>query len=385
MRTTQFIIFFSIVILLYSAINYYIFSRGMQAIPLDSAFRKWYPWIFVFLASSYIIARFLERAWISPVSDVFTWIGSFWLAIMAYFLIVVLVIDIVRLFHLVLPIYPEFLVRDRAITKFGIFKFSVLLVGVTVLAGYINAISPRVRTLDLNIHKKAGNLKSLHIVMASDIHMGTLIGPRRTMHMVNMINVLKPDIVLFAGDIVDEDLTPVIRHDLGKSLKLVKAPLGVYAITGNHEYIGGAENAVKYLQDHGITMLRDTSILINNSFYIAGRDDRDKPRFSGKERKSLSEVLQAVDMKFPVILMDHQPFLLNDVAAAGVDLQLSGHTHHGQLWPLNYITEAVYELSWGYLKKGESQFYVSCGYGGWGPPVRTGNRPEVVSINITFD
>jgi hypothetical protein len=188
-----------------------------------------------------------------------------------------------------------------------------------------------------------------------------------------------------AGDIVDEDLAPVIHNDLGRSLKKLKAPLGVFAITGNHEYIGGAEAAVKYLEEHGIRMLRDTSVKISESFWLAGRNDRDSRRFSAKERKGLDKVLEGVDLSLPVILMDHQPFNLQQVADAGVDFQLSGHTHHGQLWPFNYITNAIYELSWGYKQKGDSHFYVSSGYGGWGPPVRTGNRPEILDIYITFN
>ena len=337
MRSTQFIVFFSIVILVYTAVNYFIYSRGLQAIPADSAFRAWYTYIFLFLSSSYLIARFLERAWISPLSDAFTWVGSFWLALMFYFLMLLLVIDLLRLIHLLLPIYPAFLTKDPVKTRYWLLLSSITLVCIVVFSGYINAVSPRVKRLTISIPKKAGNLKTLNIAMASDIHMGTLIGPRRTLQLVNMINSLQPDIILFAGDIVDEDLAPVIRHDLGKSLKLLRAPLGVYAITGNHEYIGGAERAVKYLQEHGVTMLRDTSLMIASSFYVAGRDDRDKSRFSGKERKSLAEVLSGVNKTLPVILMDHQPFHLDDVSAAGVDLQLSGHTHHGQIWPLNYI------------------------------------------------
>lgn len=195
---------------------------------------------------------------------------------------------------------------------------------------------------------------------------------------------MKPDIILLAGDIVDEDLAPVIDQNLGECLKQLYAPFGVYGITGNHEYIGGAEPAVKYLEENGITMLRDTVIQINNSFYLAGREDRDKNRFSGQKRLEVSELLQQVDKTLPIILLDHQPFALDKAAEAGVDLQLSGHTHHGQLWPLNYLTRAIYEVSMGYKKKGNAHFYVSPGFGGWGPPVRTGNRPEVVLITLKF-
>jgi predicted MPP superfamily phosphohydrolase len=385
MRSVQFLIFFSIVLLIYSLVNYYIFIRGMQALPIGMAFRTWYPWIFLFVSASYILSRFLERVWISPLSSALTFIGSFWLAIMVYLLMAVIVIDLFRLIIYFLPNKPGILTAHYSDVKKYLFFGITAIVGIVVLAGHINALYPRIEHLDLRIHKKAGNLKTLHIAAASDIHMGTLVGPRRTAKLVKMLNECKADVILLAGDIVDEDLGPVIHNDLGRSLSKLKAPMGVFAITGNHEYIGGAEAAVKYLEAHGIKMLRDTSIKIDNSFYLAGRNDRDSRRFSGKERKDLGYVLQGVDRALPVILMDHQPFNLQQVADAGVDFQLSGHTHHGQLWPFNYITDAIYEVSWGYLKKGNSNFYVSSGYGGWGPPVRTGNRPEILDIYLTFD
>ena len=95
--------------------------------------------------------------------------------------------------------------------------------------------------------------------------------------------------------------------------------------------------------------------------------------------------MKGVDHSMPVILMDHQPFGLHEAVENGVDLQLSGHTHHGQLWPFSFITKRVYELSWGYLKIGDTHFYVSCGVGTWGPPVRTGNSPEIMNIILSFD
>lgn len=384
MRTAMFFVFFSIVLVVYSLVNYYIYIRGMQALPVGLSFKRWYPWIFLFLSASYIIGRVLERVWISPVSTFFTFVGSFWLAFMVYLLMAVLVIDLVRLILYFLP-QPAFIANNYEQIKTFMFIGVSGLAAMVVVAGHINALTPRVKRIDIQINKPAGRFKTLHIAAASDIHLGTLVGPRRTAKLVQMLNERNADIILFAGDIVDEDLAPVIRYDLGRSLVQLKAPLGVFAITGNHEYIGGAEAAAKYLQEHGIQMIRDTSVKINESFYLAGRNDRDSKRFSAKERKGLDEVLKGVDRTLPIIMMDHQPFNLQQVADAGVDFQLSGHTHHGQLWPFNYITSSIYELSWGYKKKGNSHFYVSSGYGGWGPPVRTGNRPEILDIYITFN
>lgn len=384
MRSVQFFVFLGIVLVIYGFVNYYIFLRGQQAIPADFPIRRWYPWIFLFLSAAYIVGRFSERIAVSPVSTVFTFIGSFWLAIMMYLFFAVLIIDLGRLILYILPVKPGYFGIGTVDLKKYLFYFVVAFTAVVIIAGHINALFPRVKRIELKIDKQAGARRTLHIAAASDIHMGTLVGPRRTARLVEMLNERKADIILLAGDIVDEDLAPVIHYDLGQSLVKLKAPLGVYAITGNHEYIGGAEAAVAYLEEHGITMLRDTTIKIDGSFYLAGRNDRDSKRFSANQRKDVAGVLEGVDFSFPVIMMDHQPFNLDQVVKAGVDFQLSGHTHHGQLWPFNYLTQAIYEVSWGYKQKGNSHFYVSSGYGGWGPPVRIGNRPEILDIFITF-
>ena len=378
----QFLIFFSIVLIVYSTVNFYIFSRASQGLPSGSTIKMWFGWTFLFLSTTYILGRVLEKFYLSALSDILTWIGSFWLAFMLYGFLLVVLIDIIRLINAFTGFLPAVLFTPNA-------KQWLLIIGaggiiITVATGYINAISPRNKVMELTINKAVEDMKELRIAMASDIHLGTIIGPRRTSRLVKSLNDLKPDIILLAGDIVDEDLAPVIDQNLGECLKQLQAPLGVYGITGNHEYIGGAESAINYLEQHGIKMLRDTVILINNSFYVVGREDRDKNRFSGKKRLEVAELLKNTDQSLPIILLDHQPFALDKAAEAGVDLQLSGHTHHGQLWPLNYITKAIYEVSMGYKKKGDTHFYVSPGFGGWGPPVRTGNRPEVVLITLKF-
>ena len=382
MKSYQFLVFFSIVLVIYAAINYYIYARAMQAIPAASSLRTWFKWGFLLVVSAYVAGRIMERVYLSAFSDALTWIGSFWLAIMLYGFLIVLLIDIIRLANHFIGFLPQYLYSAQG--KATLLYLSMAVAFITVLAGHINAITPRVNKFTLEVDKQANGLKELNIAMASDIHMGTLIGPRRTGKLVNLINSQKPDIILLAGDIVDEDLAPVIRQNLGKSLEKLSAPMGVFGITGNHEYIGGANEAVKYLEAHGVTMLRDSVANIAGSFYVAGREDRDKNRFSGQKRLEVAELLSNIDHSLPIILLDHQPFALDKAAEAGVDLQLSGHTHHGQLWPLNFMTKAIYEVSMGYKQKGKSHFYVSPGFGGWGPPVRTGNRPEIVMIKLKF-
>jgi uncharacterized protein len=384
MKRMNFIIFFSIFFLVYGLINFYIFLRGWQALPVESPFRVPYAAIFWVLALSFIAGRFLERVAITPFSTAVVWVGSFWFAAMAYFVLSLLLIDVVRLVNYAVPIFPSFVTTDLARTKIVLAGSICTVVVLAIVVGYFNARSPRIKLLELSIPKQVDSVKTLDIAVASDIHLGTIIGRERLNNIVQKINGLHADLVLFPGDIVDEDLAPVVNQNLGETLRTIKAKYGVYAITGNHEYIGGVEEAVKYLTEHGIRVLRDEVVNVNGSIVLVGREDRSIAQFNGKRRKPLSEIMAGVDKRYPIILLDHQPFGLHEAVEQGADVQLSGHTHHGQLWPFNAITNAIYELSWGYAKKGQTHFYVSSGVGTWGPPVRLGNTPEIIHLRLTF-
>ncbi|HEX2866043.1 MAG TPA: metallophosphoesterase [Ignavibacteriales bacterium] len=379
----NFIIFFSIVLLLYGLINYYIFIRGWQAIPKGSPVRAYYLIIFLFLALSYFAARWLEKKAFYAVSDPLMWIGAFWLAAMVYFLFAVVLLDILRLANHFTGFFPAFITKDYTRAKYYTGVAVLAIVALTVIFGRINAVHPRLKVLELAINKKTNPVKSLNIVAASDIHLGTLVGNSRLDSLVQKINDLDPDVVLLPGDIVDEDLGPVIKKNLGETLRKIKSRYGIFAVPGNHEFFGGIQAATQYLTDHGITMLRDSVVVLEGGVYLIGRDDRSVNQI--KKRKSLQELMLQVDKTKPVIMMDHQPFDLQEAEDNGVDLQISGHTHHGQLWPFNFITNRVYELSWGYKKKGNTNYYVSSGFGGWGPPIRTGNTPEVVNFRLKFE
>jgi uncharacterized protein len=384
MKTSSFVLFFSIVLTVYGLVNFYFFSRGWQALPAGSPARVVYLVAFLFLALAFIAGRVLERIWLNPVTEALVWIGSFWLAAMLYFFLAALCVDVLRAVNSLFPIYPRFITDAYAAAKVWTLAGVVVAVSFILAIGHINASHPRVRDVAITISKNAGGAASMTVVAASDIHLGTIIGREHFSAIVQKINDLDPDLILLPGDIVDEDLGPVIREDLGEQLRLLRARYGVFAITGNHEYIGGADAAVAYLTEHGITVLRDSVVRVGPGLTLVGREDRSITQFSGRKRKPLEEIMAGVDRSSPIILLDHQPFGLDEAVRGGVDLQISGHTHHGQLWPLNLITNAIYEVSWGYLYRDETHFYVSSGAGTWGPPVRTGNTPEIVRFAIQF-
>lgn len=380
MRSITFLIFFSIVLLIYSSVNYYLYVRGLQAFSLSQPMKRWYIVIFWTVVSMFIVGSVLERTATSAFSEWIYRIGAFWLAFMLYLFIAVIVIDFVRILNYFFHFLPQF----SQISKFrlGLTVFSV--VSLIVIGGHINALRINVKEIPLTIHKKVLGSSEVKILMASDLHLGALIGERREKHLLDIIRFQKPDLVLLCGDLVDGEIAPVLRKKLGRHIQEIKTPLGVYAITGNHEYIGGIEKTLPYLRSINIHELVDEMVILPNGIQLVGRNDHSSGR-GHQAPRPLAELMSAVDQTKPVIVMNHQPFNLGEVTEANVDLHLSGHTHNGQLWPFNYMTEAIFELSWGLMKKGNTNFYVSSGFGTWGPPVRVGNRPEVVVFKLKFE
>ncbi len=383
MKLSQALIFFGIVFTVYGTINYYIFRRAVSIVPEN--YRVLFTYLFIFIVLSYIVGRFLENYWVWYISDFLVWVGAFWIAIMIYTFLFLILIDLFRLVNHFLPFFPSVINQNMQKTKTIVGLVISIIVFVVVVGGFINTKLIAIKKYSINVDKKTGSLKSLNIVMASDLHLGTINGKMFTYKIVDKINKLKPDIVLLTGDVIDEDIKSVLRDSVGVALLELKSKYGVYAITGNHEYIGGVNDAVKYLTSHKIQMLRDNFVKIDDAFYIVGREDRDSKRFADYKRKDLYQILEGVDKSFPVILMDHQPFKLEEAEQNGIDLQLSGHTHNGQIWPFNFIVDKIYELAWGYRIKGNTHYYVSCGVGGWGPPIRTGSRPEIINIKLNFN
>jgi uncharacterized protein len=381
----SFIIFFGTVFIVTFLVNYYIFIRGWQALPAGSRSRSIFLVIFLFLALSYLAGRIIENYHVGQPASFLIWTGSFWLSAMLYFFMIVVLIDLVRLINLALPVIPASWLNDIAKTRMVLFTGSIIVVTLVVLSGHINTWYPVINRLEISLDGRDSQMDAFTMAVVSDIHLGTLTSKHRIRKMVSRINSLEPDIIVLAGDILDEDVGPVIHKDLGSAIKDLDAPLGVFGVTGNHEFIGGIDEAAEYLTSHGIKLIRDSVVKINNSFYLAGREDLAISQFTGMNRKSLEDLMKMAEDDLPVIMLDHQPYNLDRSAAAGVDLQLSGHTHHGQLWPFNFITRAIYSISRGYGEIEGMKVYVSNGIGTWGPPVRTGSRPEIVLLTVNIN
>ena len=374
--------FFTIVLTIYSLVNIYIYYRVYNSLPVLQTNRLMYTLVFFILAAVFIAAKFLESRHSSLITDILNIIGGFWLAFMLYGFLFFLVSDI-----LILLLRITGVIGGETLILFRKWSF-IVSAGIAVLfiaGGFINAIIPVVKKYEISVDKPAGDVRQLRIAAVSDIHLGSIIRKRSIIKLSRMLEELRPDLVLMLGDIVDGELGPVLRDDLLQYFRIPESTDGLFAITGNHEFIGGGARTIPYIESKGIRVLKDEVVTIEGGIQIIGRIDRDSYRFYRRQRSPLDSLLAKVDTAKPVILLDHQPFHLSEAASGGVDLQLSGHTHNGQMWPLNHITAAIYELSYGYLRKGHTHFIVSSGYGLWGPRVRSGSRSEVLLITVNFN
>jgi uncharacterized protein len=357
--------------------NLYVYFLGRRLFRSSMA-KRWYTSAYIVVILSFFIARFLERiSHNNPVTYILMIVGAYWFACMLYLGIGSFVIDCTSL---LLCIVKKVNGKAYDMNKFRRRGSMAVCAAASILiiAGSINANFRILKEMNLPVD---GLSRSVSIVLVTDVHLGMITDGDGAANLVDRITKLKPDLIIIGGDLFDEDLTPVIDDNMGDSLARLQAPLGVFAVPGNHEYFGGIDKAIAYCEKHGIRVLRD-SMTVAGPLYLAGRDDYHGVLMTGKRRKPLQDIIRERPRKLPLVVIDHEPVSLDESVAAGAALHLSGHTHAGQLWPIGYITSILFDLDRGYRKRGETHIYVSTGYGTWGPPVRVGNRPELVLITL---
>ena len=291
-------------------------------------------------------------------------IGTSSIIILLYLFMVFLLLDIGRLLHLL----PRTLFYNNWWTVGGI----ALGMFVLFLYGYLHYQHKHREEIQLSTEKQLS--KPMKIVAMSDLHIGYHNRRNELHRWVEMINAEQPDLILIAGDIIDGSMRPVIEQQMHEEFKLLKAP--VYACIGNHEYYSGEPRARQFYQEANIHLLQDSCVTVGD-LCIIGRDDR-----TNFHRDSLDVLMKKADRSKYCILLDHQPYHLDQAERQQVDLLFSGHTHHGQVWPISWITEHVYECAFGSYQRGNTRYYISSGLGLWGGKFRIGTRSEYVVITL---
>jgi uncharacterized protein len=350
-----------LIIALYGLVCYYIGYNGWIWLKTKflAKYKKTYIGILSILSISLFVSPFVPIA----ILDI---ISSIWMVLLVFG---VLLLPITNIIYFVLKKRYTFWVGNIVILFFIAFA----------IFGSYNAWNPVVKSYDIEIEKTSAQ-KQLKILMASDFHLGNIVGANHLKKFIHIVKEEKPDLILLPGDIINNHIAPFINEKMNKMFEEISAPLGVYAVLGNHDYYGNDHEAlVKEMKKMGIHMLEDEWINVDNQLYIVGRKEH-----TDESRGKLAEWLQGLDKSKPIILLDHQPIDLEEALENGADLIVSGHTHGGQIAPANIITDLLFENDYGYFQKESLHSITTSGFGLWGPPLRIGTRSEVVIINVTF-
>ena len=317
---------------------------------------------------------------------------------MLYMLMAVALIDIIRFLLKHTRLKKSFLFTSKTLVTMGI--VTAVFLSCICTYGLYNARNIKLKTYDIDVDKSCGDTKDLKIALIADLHMGYSIGAREITNMVTKVNEINPDIVLIAGDIFDNSFDGLDDpEEICRQLQSIKSKYGVYATYGNHDIeekllVGftlgktsektGSDEMDNFIYESGITLLRDETMLINDEFYIVGRRDYEKPSTDDGSRLSAQELTKNLDKSKPIIFVDHEPLELQEIADAGADIDLSGHTHDGQLFPANIAVKFSWENPCGMIKIDNMYSIVTSGVGVFGPYMRVGTDSEICEINVHF-
>lgn len=371
-------LFLIFVILLYLGANTYVFYRIWQAAPPNPITKT----IIIAFAIFSVLALFLSMLFrdsmpIGLISFLYKW-GTSWLFIMIYFVIVFIVKDLIIGINHALHFMPSDAITRYTKDNWIGLGFMLGFIALLMTCGYFKYQWKVKVEQPILTAKSLGSYDSLKIVGISDLHLGYGIGVNELGKWVDKINKEQADIILIAGDLIDNSVRPLNDNpEFINHLNSLQAKKGVYMCLGNHEYISGLAGSLDFLNKTNIKVLRDSYVEIDSTLYIVGREDKMNPR-----RKPLKELISPLDKSKPIVLLDHQPYDLDETEKNGIDIQFSGHTHQGQVWPISLITNTIYEIDHGLIQKGNSNIYVSSGIGIWGGKFRIGTQSEYVVFNL---
>lgn len=355
-------IFFLLLPVVYITCNSYLFCRVWQAMRgLPVIVKIAVALIYTAVTFAMFIPMFFRGSDIPEILAKWLFrVGSAWLFFSCLAAVLLLVTDILSRF---IPAIQ------------GNLWWALGIAAVVFAYGNYNYRHPQAVPLDITLDKPMKG--ELRIVVVSDLHLGYGTGKSRLKEYVKLINDCKPDVILIAGDLIDNSLRNVRSEHMQEELQQLQAAQGIFMAPGNHEYISGIEDCREFLADTNIELLCDSIVTLPCGVQIALRDDA-----ANRWRHSLPELYENIDKSKPIILVDHQPREIAESDAEGTDLHISGHTHHGQVWPGSLITDRLFKQSHGFRKWDNAHVWVSSGISLWGPPVRLGTKGDYAIITL---
>jgi uncharacterized protein len=369
MASRRMSIFFAVVLSIWTVMNFYVFWRIASIPALERIPRAGLVVIALLLWSSYVVGRLIAHRGLRSIAAPMEWVGSYWLGIIFLIFCSLLVVDIISGFGYLLPKLAP-LLREYAV---------LAAMGLAIIALVQGASAPVITNYDVRLPGLPAAHNGLVVAVATDMHVGETIGADWLSGRVKQIQALRPDLIILAGDIVEGDgghgdLLPVFRQ--------LSAPLGIFAVTGNHEFYAGLEPAVRFLESAGVRVLRDRWIELAPGLLLAGVDDLTARRQYGSDNNFVQRSLAGRPNPAATIFVSHTPWRVEQARDAGAGLMLSGHTHGGQIWPFGYLVRRQYPFVVGKYDLGTMTLIVCRGSGTWGPRMRLWRRSEILRITL---
>jgi predicted MPP superfamily phosphohydrolase len=362
---------------IYPLANLYVYTRLQRLLAAGRRGRRVFAALYLLLFLAYPLVELLAHARQAGFLKYVLMFGYYSLPFLLYLFLLTAFGELLLQLGRLLKLVPPALLDNRKLTRAA---FVVVLAGsaAIVVLGASHYRDIKVNEYAIEIPGRASGIDHMRIALAADFHIGDVTEPRLIATIIARINSSHPDIILLGGDLMEGDRPGFEVERFAALFRRLRAKYGVYAAPGNHEYHRAPDRA-DFFALAGITLLDDRFVVVDRAFCLAGRSDR---QHGGK--RPLAQVLRGVPTDLPLILMDHRPSRFAETLRLPVDIQLSAHTHHGQLFPIHWITALKYDLSWGMKRIGRTRFFVTCGVQTWGPPVRTVGDSEIMLIQVTF-
>ena len=374
------IMFLVIYLSVYGGTHLYAFIKLKNGLTLSSWASACLAVFMGVMVLAPILMRIAERHGNELFARSMAYIGFIWMGLLFVFVSALFFFDIYRFFlYMGRFVFKTYLLSITP-TAGMVCGVSMLIACGVMAYGFFEALNIRLERVTITTDKLPKNLDTLKIAQISDIHLGALVGEMRLKRILDKVRAAAPHILVSTGDLVDG---PLENQDiLAGMLREIETPLGKYAVTGNHEYYSGLSRALDFTENAGFDLLRGETRTLSNSIHIAGVDDPAGKFRGAAGSDSESRLLSTLSSDLFTLLLKHQP-LVDKNSAPHFDLQLSGHTHNGQIFPFSLLTRLFYKTHPGLNRLPKGSFaYVSRGSGTWGPPARFLSPPEVTLIEI---
>lgn len=363
-RILSFLIFLTIISSVYFGMHFYVYKRLVLSLLLSENIVKYIRVLFWLGGISFLLGEILRR---QIGFSFLVIIGVFWMGLIAIAFSVTLIKDIV----LLIPNLPA-----QAVSKYAL----ILIVIITSFSLFGGIRYPRVKNITLSVKGLPAGKKVFRVIQISDVHLDGIKPSFWVKEMVDRINACQPDLIVVTGDLIDHDMEE-IKHYI-PLLQRLRSPHGIYTVSGNHEYYSGIDNYLQFVDKCGMKELSNQVVQVTPYLQIAGVPDPTGKQF-GLLEANVADTLSRLAPDKITLFLSHQPLFFDQAVEKGVTLQLSGHTHAGQIPPMDLIVRLVFRHAYGFHRSGESAIYTTCGTGIWGPPMRLFSRSEIVLITLT--